>query len=77
MDIPDNLRYLIEAIRGGGKSVFKGGKMSAHAYGEDPLTSTTLKPLEQRRRGYQLYAQEQQAMGEQPASYEEWVTTQQ
>jgi hypothetical protein len=32
-----------------------------------------LKPIEQRRRGYQLYAQEAQQMGEPVVSYEEWI----
>lgn len=32
-----------------------------------------LKPIEQRRRGYQLYAKEAQIMGEAPLSYEEWI----
>lgn len=76
MDLPDNLRYLIEALRGGGKSEFKGGKMTKHAYGKDPMTSTGMKPLEQRRRGYQLYAQEAQTNGEDPVSYEEWIGSQ-
>lgn len=35
-----------------------------------------LKPVEQRRRGYQLYAQEAQQMGEPVASYEEWIAGQ-
>lgn len=34
------------------------------------------RPLDQRRRGYQLAAQEAQAMGEQPPSYEEWLAAQ-
>lgn len=35
-----------------------------------------LKPMEMRARGYQLYAKEQQAMGEPAVSYEEWMKTQ-
>jgi hypothetical protein len=35
-----------------------------------------LKPIEMRTRGYQLYSKEQQAMGETPVSYEEWMKTQ-
>lgn len=35
-----------------------------------------LKPMELRTRGYQLYVKEQQAMGESPVSYEEWMKTQ-
>lgn len=35
-----------------------------------------LKPIEQRRRGYQLYAKEAQLMGEPVRSYEEWIVEQ-
>lgn len=35
-----------------------------------------LKPIEQRRRGYQLYAREAQTLGETPKSYEEWIAEQ-
>lgn len=35
-----------------------------------------LKPIEQRRRGYQLYAKEAQTMGEPVLSYEEWIKSQ-
>lgn len=36
-----------------------------------------LKPIELRSRGYQLYANEQKAMGETPVDYEEWIKSQQ
>jgi hypothetical protein len=36
----------------------------------------TLKPMELRTRGYQLYSSEQKAQGETPMSYEEWMKTQ-
>lgn len=35
-----------------------------------------LKPMELRADGYRLYAKEQNAMGETPVSYEEWMKTQ-
>ena len=35
-----------------------------------------LKPVEQRRRGYQLYAKEAQIMGDPVKSYEEWIVEQ-
>lgn len=35
-----------------------------------------LKPIEQRRRGYQLYAKEAQIMGDPVLSYEEWIAGQ-
>ena len=39
--------------------------------------NSDLKPIEMRGRGYQLYVQEQKALGETPVSYEEWMKTQQ
>lgn len=62
MDIPENIRAVIDALRGGAKK-------------ENPK-NPKLKPIEQRRRGYQLYAQEAQANGEDPLSYEEWIVSQ-
>lgn len=32
----DNIRYLIEALRGGGESRFKNGQMVGHTYGARP-----------------------------------------
>lgn len=75
MDIPDNIRYMIEALRGGGKSEFKNGKLVKQTYGK-PKKEGGMKPLEQRRRGYQLYAQEAEQMGEPAQSYEEWMMSQ-
>lgn len=43
---------------------------------QNPVNKT-LKPLEMRARGYQLYVKEQQQMGETPMSYESWMKTQQ
>jgi hypothetical protein len=34
------------------------------------------RPLDQRRRGYQLYAQEQKAMGESAEDYDTWLSKQ-
>lgn len=77
MDLPDNVRYLIEALRGGGRSTFKGGKLVKQEYGPSgELDKPKKNLLDQRRRGYQLYAQEAQQMGESPQSYEEWMESQ-
>lgn len=41
------------------------------------LTSTPSgRPLDQRKRGYQLYEKEQRAMGEQADDYETWASKQ-
>lgn len=42
---------------------------------KNPVNSK-LKPIELRTRGYQLYAEEQKAMGDPVVSYEEWMKTQ-
>ena len=57
----ENIQALIKALR---------GKKPSNP--ENPK----LKPVEQRRRGYQLYAQEAQQMGEPVVSYEEWIAGQ-
>lgn len=59
--IPENVKALVKALRSKGKS--------------NP-DNPKLKPVEQRRRGYQLYAQEAQQMGEPVVSYEEWIAGQ-
>lgn len=61
MDLPEKMRALIDAVRGRTKA--------------NP-DNTNLKPLEQRRRGYQLYAQEATAMGDDVMSYEDWIKSQ-
>jgi hypothetical protein len=43
--------------------------------GKNP-DNAKLKPIEQRRRGYQLYVKEQKQMGEPAISYEEWLASQ-
>lgn len=60
-DITGKVKALIESVRG-------------------KLTTTDKtpsgRPVDQRRRGYQLYAKEAQVMGETPKSYEEWIAEQ-
>lgn len=53
----ENIQAIIKALR------------SPKANPDNPK----LKPVEQRRRGYQLYAKEAQMMGEPVQSYEEWI----
>lgn len=40
------------------------------------LTTPSGRSLDQRRRGYQLYAKERQAEGESPDDYETWLKSQ-
>jgi hypothetical protein len=59
--IPEKVKAMVNALR---------NKTKANP--DNPK----LKPVEQRRRGYQLYAQEAQQMGEPVVSYEEWIAGQ-
>lgn len=60
-DISGKVKALIESVR---------GKLTT----SDKTPSG--RPVDQRRRGYQLYAKEAQVMGETPKSYEEWIAEQ-
>lgn len=57
-EIPSKVKALIESVR---------NKLTSSA------KTPSGRPLDQQRRGYQLYAKEAQAMGESPKSYEEWM----
>lgn len=63
MAIPEKLQYIIDALRGGNMTAGK-------------PDSSGKRPLDKRLRGYQLYAKEQQQMGEPVQSYEEWIKSQ-
>lgn len=60
-DIPAKVKALIDSVR---------SKLTT-----SPDTPSG-RPLDQRRRGYQLYAKEQQTMGEPAVPYEEWMKSQ-
>lgn len=81
MPVPDKLKYLIEALRGGGYTS-AGGE---HTYG--PSAQSSLNPNPQAppaspqvmptsMRGYQLYKQEAQVNGEPVMSYRQWLASQ-
>ena len=36
-------------------------------------SNAKLKPIEQRRRGYQLYVQEANQLGDDPKPYDDWI----
>lgn len=69
MDLPDKIKYLIEALR-------NKPERPPNATGKGPAKTPSGRPLDQRRRGYQLYAQEAAQMGEPAQSYEEWISSQ-
>lgn len=69
MDLPDKIRYLVEALR-------NKPQRPPNAVGKGPSSTPSGRPLDQRRRGYQLYAQEAQQNDEPVRSYEEWISGQ-
>lgn len=76
--IPDSLRYLIEALRSG-----PGPNSAQTTIQSGPRAGTSIDnpragfgPIEQRRDGYRLYVKEAAVNGEQPMSYEEWFSRQ-
>lgn len=76
-DIPNHLRYLIEALRTPASAAHV-TMQSGPRSGTDVATSNpALGPIEQRRDGYRLYQQEKHANGESPMSYEEWISQEQ
>ena len=70
MSALDNVRYLLEALRT--------PATPAHTTLADGTVvqprSNKLGPIEQRRDGYRLYVQEAKTNGEEPQSYEEWIS---
>lgn len=77
MPIPDNLRYLIEALRtpaAGASTTLQSGPRSGSTVASG---NSNLGPIEQRRDGYRLYTQDKKANGETPDSYEEWISKEQ
>lgn len=74
MSIPDNIRYLIEALR----TAPSGAQTSVNS-GADQGTRTpnpALGPIEQRRDGYRQYVNEFKGGSQEgtPLSYEEWIS---
>jgi hypothetical protein len=61
-DISAKVKALIDSVR---------GKLTSAM----PATPSG-RPVDQRLRGYQLYAKEAQVMGEQPMPYEQWISQQ-
>lgn len=76
MSIPDNIRYLVEALRtpaADASTTMQSGPRT----GTTVSRNSSLGPLEQRRDGYRLYAQEKRSNDEEPLSYEEWIAQEQ
>lgn len=61
-DLTGKVKALIDSVR---------GKLT-----NSDSSTPSGRPLDQRRRGYQLYAKEAQVMGDTPKSYEEWIAEQ-
>lgn len=75
----ESLKYLIEGLRSP-KTAPGGTIHNYNGSGEDavvPDSGPHRFPIEQRRDGYRMYAQEKANAGETPLSYQEWISQEQ
>lgn len=77
MAIPDGLKALIEALRTPAAPASTTLQSGPRAGSTVASSNSALGPIEQRRDGYRMYAQEKRASGEDPESYEEWISKEQ
>ena len=79
-DIPENLRYLIEALRTPARGHTVTPQTGPNAGIPRSANNDNLGPIEQRRDGYRQYLQEHNSglhgNGE-PLSYQEWISKEQ
>lgn len=73
MPVPDKVRYLLEALRGGGTTTFRDGKMVKQEYGPARTRPATQQMMPTGLRGYQLHNAEAAAEGTKGATYAEWM----
>jgi hypothetical protein len=78
-DIPDNLRYLIEALRTPSSPRSITPQTGSRAGQSIATGNPNLHPIEQRRDGYRQYLNEFRAGTQEgdPMSYEEWISQEQ
>lgn len=78
MALPDNIRYLIEALRNSPSPAHTNIQSGPEA-GTTRAPNPALGPIEQRRDGYRQYLNEFRAGSQegQPKSYEEWIQEEQ
>lgn len=75
MDLPSNIKYLLEALRGGGQSHFINGVEVEHSYGPAQKTQGT----QRMPKSMDMYHQarlESMVNGETPPTYEQWMAGQ-
>lgn len=79
-DIPDNLRYLIEALRSPASGHTVTPQTGPNAGTPRAVGNSNLGPIEQRRDGYRMYLNEHKVGlhgDSDPQSYEEWISREQ
>lgn len=76
-DATDNIKYLLEALRTPAPAASITPGTGPNAGIARPSQNPNLGPIEQRRDGYRLYAQEKTSNGETPLSYAEWISQEQ
>lgn len=75
MDLPNNVKYLLEALRGGGQSRFHNGVEVEHNYGPAPKTESTQKMPKSMDMFHQARL-EAMVNGTPPPTYQEWMANQ-
>jgi hypothetical protein len=78
-DIPDSLRYILEALRTPAPPRAITLRTGERAGQTIPVDNPNLHPIEQRRDGYRQYLNEFRAGSQEgtPLSYEEWISQEQ
>lgn len=72
-DLSD-VKYIIEALRNAPAGQHTITPQTGPNSGvQRPAGGSKLGPIEQRRDGYRTYVQEQNANGDTPVSYQEWI----
>lgn len=75
-DVSDKIKYLLDALRTNAAPATTTPLTGPRA-GVPIQQNQNLGPIEQRRDGYRMYAQEKSANGESPMSYQEWIAQEQ
>lgn len=76
-DVSDNIKYLLEALRTPAPPANYTPQTGPRAGQTITEGNPSLHPIEQRRDGYRMYAQEKTANGESPMSYQDWIAQEQ
>jgi hypothetical protein len=79
MELPDNIKILLEALRGGNVPMDQRGPATVRRLPDGSVVQNPQSPssadnfMPTKMRGYQLYNQERKIQGLEPVSYQEWI----